>query len=246
MWQVHRNTASIRVGTVTAQLNLQRPHEGLHGIRVDGEAIPDVRVLQTRAGDVPTGQDEQLVDGYVRGTDLVAVYAQTAQRNVCAQIYWRVIQLDSVGAAGVEIIASVHTSLLDSDPRIAVGSTLPGCDVWRLLDEMDSRYERVELAELEPFVLDSGAGLFLFRLPDSACSYAEMIHPADFTTGKIRKDSSKGPLVRSEFRLFDEPLEKGVIRRSRVRGVFLPGEEDEKAAIECYRDFVKSAIPLTA
>ena len=246
MWQVHRSTASIRVGTVAASLNLQRPHEGLHSIRVDGEAIPDARVLETRAGDVPWGQDEQLVDAYVRGADLVAIYAQTAQRNVCAQVYWRVIQLDSVGAAGVEIIASVHTSLLDSDPRIAVGSTLPCCEVLRFCDEKDSRFERVELSEVEPFVLDSGAGLFLFRLPDSGCSYAEMIHPADFTTGRIRRDSSEGNRVCSDLRLFDEPLEKGVIRRSRVRGVFLPSEEDEKSAIQCYRYFVRSAIPLTA
>jgi len=246
MWQVDGSKASIRVGNVAAQLNLQRPHEGLHDIRVDGEAIPEARVLEARTGDIPSGQDEQLVDGYVRGTDLVAVYAQTAQRNVCAQIYWRVIQLDSVGAAGVEIITSVQTNLLDSEPRIAVGSTLPCCGARRLSDEKDSHCERVALSEVEPFVLDSGAGLLLFRLPNSACSYAEMIHPADFTTGKIRRDSSMGRQVRSHFRLFDEPLEKGVIRRSRVRGIFLPSEQDEKAAIQCYRNFVNSAAPLTA
>ncbi len=246
MWEIDDRTASMRLASLTAQVDLLRPCEGLHNVCVHGEPIAEARLLQARTGSRPTEQGDELVDNYVRGTDLVAVYASASQRSVNTQIYRRAIQHDAVDAAGVEIIASVQTSLLDSDPRMTIGSTLPRCDVWRLLDESESRFERVDTADAKPFVLESGAGLFLFRMPGTRCSYIEMIHPADFTATEIRACASSREGVCSEFRLFDEPLERGVIRRGRVRGMFLECEGDEKAAVECYRRFVESAAPLTA
>jgi hypothetical protein len=73
-----------------------------------------------------------------------------------------------------------------------------------------------------------------------------MIHAADFTTAEITKQLAAGLGIRSAFRLFDERLEKGVIRQARLRGVFVPRQGDQQAAIECYHHFVRSAVPLTA
>jgi len=203
-------------------------------------------MLQIRRGDESSDQSNEPLDSYVRGTDLVAVYASTAERDLVADIYWRAIQYDAVGAVGVEIIASVETSLLDSDPRMTVGSALPDCDILRLSDERESRFAPVAATYGEPFGPESGAGVFLFRLPGTTRSYVEMIHPADFTTAEIQASASGTERICSKFRLFNEPLEKGVIRRARVCGVWLARQGDENFAVECYRHFVQSAAPLTA
>jgi hypothetical protein len=245
MWEIDDQIAIVRLASFTAQVDLLRPHKGVHGVRIQREPIVGAEVLQARTGDRPSDQDDELVDTYVRGADLVAVYASTAQPSIRAQIYWRAIWHDALEAAGVEIIASVHTSSLDSDPRMTIGSNLPDCEVWRLLDESESRFERVAAANAKPLLLDSQACLVLFRLSGAACSYVEMIHAADFTAAEIRASASGKERVRSKFRLFDEPLEKGVIRRGLACGMFVAREGDKEAAVECYRRFVQSAIPLT-
>jgi hypothetical protein len=45
--------------------------------------------------------------------------------------------------------------------------------------------------------------------------------------------------------MFPESLEKGVIRRGRVRGVFLPREQDEQLARAAWRALVDSPDVLS-
>ncbi len=246
MWELDDRAASVQLAGLTAQVNLHEPHKGLHNVVAHGESMPCAGVLQTRIGDKPSGWNDELVDSYVRGADLVAVYAPVAQRNINSEIYWRAIQYEDLETVGVEIIASVQTNLLDSDPRMTIGSTLPRCDISRLSDAIEPRFEHVTATDVKPLVLDSGVGLILFRLAGAAYSYIEMIHPADFSAAELRECTSDEERICSKFRIFDEPLEKGVIRRSRVCGMFLAREGDEQVAVECYRRFVDSAVPLTA
>jgi hypothetical protein len=46
--------------------------------------------------------------------------------------------------------------------------------------------------------------------------------------------------------LFPERLEKGVIRRGRLAGIFVPRDGDEEAAAHFYRQWRASPPPLTA
>jgi hypothetical protein len=246
MWRLEGGTAHLDIAWLAAEVNLVRPQEGLRNICIDGEPIGNAGILQVRTPEVDPDDSWRLAEGYVRGADLVASYAQTGQWNVRPQIYWRAVRQDDERAVGVELIASVQTSLQDSDPSTVIGSTLPSSDVWQLTDQEESRFEPVALADAESFVVESGAaaGLFLFRLPDVSLSYVEMIHAADFITAEVAKQADRG--IRSAFRLFDERLEKGVIRRARLRGVFVPRESDQQDAVESYHHFVRSAVPLTA
>lgn len=248
MWRLEGGAADLDIEWLAGEINLLQPQEGLRSIRIDGESIGEASILQVRTPDTNSKEDRPLEDGYVRRADLVAVYAETEQRRISPQIYWRAVRQDAVRGVGVELIASVQTSLLDSDPRIVVGSTLPSSDVWWLTDQGESRFEPVTLADTDSFAVESGtgAGLFLFQLPNLSYSYVEMIHAADFATAEVRKQASAEGGICSAFQLFDERLEKGVIRRARLRGVFVPRDGDEQAAIECYRRFVGSTIPLTA
>jgi len=92
----------------------------------------------------------------------------------------------------------------------------------------------------------TGTGLFLYRLDAGYGSYLEMVHPADFFKAYFER-SCEGDVLRSRFELFEERLEKGVLRRARASGLLLRhGQDAESAARECYRRWLASAAPLTA
>ena len=90
-----------------------------------------------------------------------------------------------------------------------------------------------------------GPGCFLFRRAGTF-SYAELVHPADFRQSTLAARESSSADVRLAHRLFHRRLEKGVILRSRLRGVFLPREHDMELAAAEYRRFAASEPPPTA
>ena len=91
---------------------------------------------------------------------------------------------------------------------------------------------------------ESGAGCLLFRLPDVDLSYVEMVHPADFQHDELSPGRPGGGALRIAHRLFRTSLEKGVILRARVRGVFVNRRDDAEAAAECYAAFAAADPPL--
>jgi hypothetical protein len=58
------------------------------------------------------------------------------------------------------------------------------------------------------------------------------------------KASPGDAALRLRHRLLWQPLEKGVILRARVRGIFLPRQDDMRIAAACYRQFVVADPPL--
>ena len=50
--------------------------------------------------------------------------------------------------------------------------------------------------------------------------------------------------LRVSHQLFSERLEKGVILRARLRGVFLPRQRDTRVAAACYTAFAAAEPPL--
>ncbi len=91
---------------------------------------------------------------------------------------------------------------------------------------------------------DSGTGCLLFRLPGGDLSYAEMVHPADFQYDEFQPGESRGNVVCIAHRLFRTNLEKGVILRARVRGIFLKRPDDTQIAARCYAAFAGADPPL--
>jgi hypothetical protein len=86
--------------------------------------------------------------------------------------------------------------------------------------------------------------ILLFRPETGDQSYAEFCHPRDGVGGIDVTRGTSGLEVR--FRLFGQELEKGVILRGRLRGLLLAREDDEAAAREAYRRFVREPPPLSA
>ena len=149
---------------------------------------------------------------------------------------------------GVELWASVQTRRLDSRPQIEVGNRFPaGTEVLAVPNW--------------PY-----PGLRVFRLPGIQVSYVESVHPADVAIDAANADvgGSAIPSVNAkgehaggranELRGTVEWwtglnvvwMEKGVIRRCRVRGWWVARERDLAIAAELTLAFLADAPPLTA
>jgi hypothetical protein len=129
---------------------------------------------------------------------------------------------------------------------LPVESTFPCGEVLRLQSLAPAAWSPLELNSVAPTAIDadSGTGCLLFRLPGGELSYAEMVHAADFQHDELSWEDRPHGVLRIAHRLFRTSLEKGVILRARVRGVFLPRQNDAAIAAECYAAFVAADPPL--
>jgi len=83
----------------------------------------------------------------------------------------------------------------------------------------------------------------MLRLSQSNWSYAEVTHPEDRGESQIKRCEDDSLLLHRQ--LGGGFLEKGVIRCLRVRGVFLPRENDLELATKCLASLVTKEPPLT-
>jgi hypothetical protein len=145
--------------------------------------------------------------------------------------------------AAVDLITSVETSLLDSQPELLVTSRLPAEEICFVSDDTANPVNFFE-AGLEHVVLEPAHGWILYRLPGGARSCAHMVHPHDDHRTTLRRDS-RGDIL-TECRLLAQRLEKGVILRARLRCVFVDRATDLAAGVQWYRALATSPLPLTA
>lgn len=116
---------------------------------------------------------------------------------------------------GIQLIVSVQTSLLDAAPSLTVASQIAGS--VRLVEE----------------------GVALMPLLDSNVSYVEVTDGSNVESTIVHNNSQLTN------KLFSGSLEKGVIRRARILGCFLPASSAEQTARSLHDRFVRSAPPLT-
>lgn len=226
-WKLEGDIARLRLGPLSAKLDLQFPQRGLHDVAFDDIPATNSRAsflaVMTQAAETP----EQVQDCYVRVNDLVVTYAETPARNIRPQLYWRAFGFPEADpqSYGVDLIISTQTSQLYSDPTLTVESHMPA------------------IGEQCTIAAAGDAGPILFRLNPPAWSFAQAVHPSDFETAHSSLDADGRAEV--EHQLFAPGLEKGVIRRARVRGLFVPRVRDEALAAASYVEFVKQELPLT-
>lgn len=221
-WQLDGTTARLAVNGFTAVVDLLNPSQGLHRITTAGQLLPDASLLGVQLK-LAGAEELSLPETYVRGDDLVATYVQTPARPFRLQAYWRCIDpttiADCRATSIVELQVSINTSLLDTQPAVDVMTIVAG-----------------------DLIKDAGAAFHLIRSHTAGPSYCEAAHPSDGSTSSAMTGLGG---VRLAHRLFDRPLEKGVILRSRVRAAFAPRTNDEAAARAIAADFAASEPPLT-
>lgn len=245
-WSLHADQARLQLGALAAVIDLRNPQRGLFDITLAGQPVSRQQLLGIHLEPASSLGSAPLLDRYVRGADLITTYAETPFRPVRVQVYWcgTTCVCDGLEIPRIELQALVQTSRLETAPHLGTATELTGGDVRRLTACGNDAFERVESAPGEPASLDpqDGPGCFVFRIPGLRWSYVELIHPADFHHAELTAD---GATVQLAQRLFGEQLEKGVILRSRLRGLYVPRDRDEVLAARAYADFSAAAPPLT-
>ncbi len=216
-WSLQAFDATFDSPGFCASLDLLRPSGGLTDLKYRGATIAGI-ALGISPSDHKIGGSDEIADAYVRGTDLVVTYTQTEERPFALQVYWRVSN-NRDDVVQLDAIVSLQTCLLESFPNIWTSTNLPG-----------------NVAD--------GLQVGSLLRSDAAWSYAESVQPED--RGTLRSmDSSGQDHVRIAHQLGGQFLEKGVIRRLRVRGLFLPRDNDIELAEKYLASMKSEELPLT-
>jgi len=242
VWKIIEDRfATLQTDGLTCQVDLRHPNRGLLDIKLAGKPLVGLAPLQISATP-PLSAGEQLEEAYVRGGDLVATYQQGPGRSARPQVYWRYLNHREYGDA-VEVLVSMQTDYLASDPRVYLSSEILCSSLLHLPSSGSESLETVKIKgeslELSP---QDSLPLLLARGAADAISYGEVIHPSDFAGAQVRRD---GDGFRVEYQLFTESLEKGVIRRGRALGLFVSSSRDEEGARYWYRQLEGALPPLT-
>ena len=247
-WQLRELDAVLQCGGLSAKIAFSRPSDGMVNVVVADHRLGAARLLGIGVGPAVESQGTCPIESYVRGPDLAVAYEASGQWPVRVDALWRAIAPATPDKflAGVDLIVSVRTHLLDAHPNLAVQSVVPASDVFRLAGPCGAACEPLALSAAAPTIIgpDNGGGCLLFRLPKVDLTYLEMVHPADFQHDELSGSESGGPL-RIAHRLFRMTLEKGVILRARIRGVFMNRQQDAEVAAECYASLAAADPPLS-
>jgi hypothetical protein len=244
MWKLSGSRAELLLGPLDVQIDLTHVERGLDQVRIAGHAWENARLLSvylpSRTGEEPLIP----LESYLRGTDVVATYPPLAPYTIQPQIYWRARQQPSLSAVGVELIVSVQTSQLYSEPQTPILSEIPdveGALIWTPGDQ-----PRTLVPTPLPRTLSAARGdhgIVACGIPGTNHVYLEMIHPSDLDAMNV--ETVEGG-VRIAAQVFQEHLEKGVIRRARVCGWLLPAADWQWRGWSLYESYRLEHPPLTA
>jgi hypothetical protein len=258
-WHLDRHLAQLRIGPLSADLDLFCLAAGLKNWHGLGQASTAIHILAVEA---PVFQAGDPLEAYLRGPDLIAVYRESSDWPITLHAQWTALAPEALApiVAAAELTLSVRTERLDARPELCVCGRLPAGDVFRLSDPDAARFDPCEPrdARLGAAASADGPGCILVRPRAGQWSYAEMVHPAGTDLRSVPylpsvpgaseltlAGAAEGQVV-LRHRLFAQHLEKGVLLRTRVRGVFLPPENDAMVAAAQYRAFACADPPLGA
>lgn len=241
-WQLDGTTAQLQTPQLRATIDLLNPQAGLGRLVVRDESISGF-VLGIAPGTTAALTKQELSETFVRGDDLVVTYAATDERPFSLQIYWRAT-INEQGILLLDTILSLETDLLESFPGLTAITQLPATAAWSLPDdESDDESTAEKIAVNAQQSIDLNDAPLLLQSPQLDWSYAESPHPDD--RGESRLTCSAEKTFTIERQLGGRFLEKGVIRRLRIRGVFLPKADDFELASQCLAGLETEAPPLT-
>lgn len=249
-WLLRESVGELKYGALSGRVDIARPDAGLQAGALkmnqsDCRLLKVFRTPESLSADDSARWPLPIADAYVRGTDLVATYQAVEAWPYSPQVYWRAAAMDMVEGvqASMSLIVSMQTQLLDTCPQITVSSQANCNEAFGLVITESGD------AEIGPILEDSweaprGATYCTIRrLNKSPLSLIEFASAGDYLAVRSRPDSQRGML--SEWRLFADFLEKGVIRRARVNSAIVPQEHDVELAIECSRAMENLPLPLT-
>jgi hypothetical protein len=253
-WSFEHPIGELRQAMFSGRVDVSHPEIGLHDLELSGRKLAGRLLCVHRHADTvgsPAPDREAkpawplpIADAYVRAGDLVAGYLPSDGWPYAPQIYWRADTLEPIdGVIGsLSLLVSVQTHLLDTCPRIGIGSQL-ACTETLSVSAGEGKNIRAELLKSDAAIQTStGACCIVRRLADVPISYAEIMPASDFRKVAVWRDDGRWHV---EWELFADFLEKGVIRRARLQSAFLPRADDVQLAAACCEAIEQRPLPLT-
>jgi len=227
MWHIHGTEASLIHGKWRAHYGTSHPELGLS---IFHDELLERRVVVSLI-EPTAGSPRQASDAYVRQNDLISEFAQTRHDQFSFQTYFRILPESTDDLLGLEVWLSVQTTLLDSCPSMELMSIVPnGRWRWQSLGSADA--DAIwQVSHKENRAV--------------ATSLLAMIHPLDASqTIRIEDDTIAEDSL--SLRIFSHFMEKGVIRRARMR-FYLSIKQafDAEIISQLFADFHQSELPLT-
>ena len=186
---------------------------------------------------------------YSRQGDLIVRYRQSSTDVFAYQLDWQLLSASAPFIAAVELWLSVQTDLLDTEPELEIACRAINRQSWRVfehhqLDGFSSTSPK------EPTATRGPAALLCGPIADNdnvssaeAASGLWLIEPSDqCNTRRITQDDQ----ATQRLRLFGHFMEKGVMRRARMRFLLAPRAITAEHISQAYRDLADSPLPLTA
>ncbi len=226
-WSVDNTVAVISFGSTSLRVDLARPDLGLAFAGSEARlhfAAPDLRQLPA------------LEEHYVRGTDLMASYPQVGNDPFGFHLELRV--LDTRPVPILQCIVSVQTELLDCHPMVDI-KVSGTCEARGGLEEES------EWVQPPPSAPEGQSGghlaspLTLVRQSDDEV-LTLMLPPRDWPVTGFRVSAEH-----CQWRLFEEFLEKGVIRKARFWLALTDSATTLEQVEDWYAELCRVPLPLT-
>lgn len=229
-WDIGKECATAKAGSWELSLNPLAPKQGL---QLSKSGTQTWEVLSVEAVPAHALKAEE---AYVRGDDLIVRFDQSDEDNFAFQLDFRVLpDAREQVEMGVELWLSVQTDDLESEPTLKVGSHSPTGQYWDILDHGKVLGDSKDInADSSPAALvciaDKQTGVWLIEFGDQR--HADLLSSPGESEQRIE--------------LFGHFMEKGVIRRARMRFFLIEGEVEDQLLKELYQEFSESPLPLTA
>jgi hypothetical protein len=248
-WRIVEGVAHLSTPALTGLVDVRHPSRGLHCVCLNGGELPGMQALGVDLG-ASEDASTRLADVYVRQGDLVATYSPSPTSPLRVQAYWRILEDEErpYGLTGLGLEVSVQTPAWETAAELAATTELLASGMRSLAwAESITGSATAECAEIgETTSRTATGGCLFFDGATAGTAYAQMIHPADFYGHSIeRSGGDTSGRFRVVHRLFGQRLEKGVILRARLRGVWWTQPAADADLAGCYEAFVTARLPLT-
>jgi hypothetical protein len=185
-----------------------------------------------------------LVEAYARESDLIVRFEQAENDTFAFQLYYRLLEssprpdatTQTPEVLGLELWVSVQTDLLDAAPQLSVTVCAPTTgEGWQ---------------KLAPEAIGGNSADGILPLVNHSTEYSGvwLIDAGDIVPTELPRLSSDSTLGEQSLRLpvLGGFMEKGVIRRARMRFHLVVGKPDQAQLQSMIHDFTISPLPLTA
>ena len=226
-WDIRDDVARLSTSRLQLEVDLRDPTEGASCFRVASQEL-DVCLYR-----LITDCQAKLSNAFVRGDDLVVNYYNGQSDEL--QFDWRLLAEDQ--PIGFDLVVSLQVKEPTQCLNVELESILGTRSVW--FPGHESPKNTVNLRKTD---LEGNAG-FLSRYPEIGLSCAQVILPQDALSSCV--ELTKDAAIHRQ-QLSWGALEKGVIRRCRLRACFVPSQDDIAQLTACYEGFLRSPIPLSA